>query len=259
VTIPDALDRPVPADELIVRVLTVPRPADVASRMAEERRSAGVRGWLGSPGASRAAKIAAGVISAAASVIAIVVAVAQLGGDSPAAAGDVPSRIGAELTGVVVSPATRGAYEAALRASPAAQRPLAAEDVPALLRAPLGFRATPRLATSAGTAEQVPIVGAPVPPAHVEGRVVDFVVTLDGLEGRTAYVTAQPLLAGSKAPAGRPAGEVLLIEPEAGTDRLSSNLFVSPPSSRGRFVVRVSVYDDRGARLNFADSEPVSP
>lgn len=225
--------------------------------MSEEGRDTPPRrGTLSSVRASRAAKAAAGIISAGAGIVAIVAGVGQIGSDDPAG----PTRLGAVVSTIVSSPGTRADYERA-RVSPRSARPVLPDDLPDVVEEALDLPADVMFATSSGFSEVQEGRGVAGYLPSTPGRIVDFSVTLDGLEGRDAYVTAEVIDAASGRRVRPPAGEILEIHAEAQTDTVSSNLFV-PLSRSGDdegHSVRVSVWDDRGVRLTFADSDPFPP
>jgi len=228
--------------------------------MSDDPGGRGTRGWLSAPRASRAAKATAGVISAIASLTAIALGVTQLGGGSGEPPATPVAAIGAQLETIATSQATRQEYESAIRASPPATTPIGPDELPSGLARLLGFPIARRapLAIPNAIGEVAPLAGGAYPP-QAAGSVIDFTVVLEGQAGRTAYITGQVLDAARRSPAAAPAREVVAVEAEADRDTFSSNLFVPVPERDEPVVVRIAVWDDRGTRLDFADSEPFVP
>ena len=224
--------------------------------MSDDPGGGGTRGWLSAPRASRAAKATAGVISAIASLTAIILGVTQLGGGAGGGAAPPLMALGADFAAVATTEATRREYEAAIQASPRAEVPIGPDDLPAGLSRLLGFSRSLAIPNAVG--EVLPLAGDGYPP-DTAGRVIDFTVVLEGQLGRTSYVTGQVLDAADRSPAAAPAREILAVEAEADRDTFSSNLFVPVPERDEPMVVRIAVWDDRGTRLDFADSEPFLP
>ena len=90
------------------------------------------------------------------------------------------------------------------------------------------------------------------------GVTLDFDLELEGFKGRRVEVrwSLYDAGAGERVPRDWLSNRrALAVRPEAAFDRPSAEFWVPLPKERGPFFVRLSVYDDQGRRLAYADSK----
>jgi len=90
------------------------------------------------------------------------------------------------------------------------------------------------------------------------GVVVNFTVEVEGYKGKRTPLRWSLFDAGTRARMPQEwlrDREAIKFVPEASVDRASSEVWVPLPRERGRYYVRLELFDDKGGRLDFADSE----
>jgi hypothetical protein len=90
------------------------------------------------------------------------------------------------------------------------------------------------------------------------GVTLSFDLELEGFSGKKAEVRWSLYDAGARKRVPRDwlvNRRALALRPEAAFDRESSEFWVPLPKRKGPFFVRLTVYDEEGERLTFADSK----
>lgn len=91
------------------------------------------------------------------------------------------------------------------------------------------------------------------------GAAVDFNIAMTGFRGRRVQVRWSLYSArqGVRVPRAWLRNQrIMLLHGEADKHRASGQFWVPIPQLRGPFFIRIGVYDGRGTRLDYADTDP---